>query len=194
MRSIMANSLHRCTHYARTKKCSCSITNSFTEAITRFKLIAGLADADIKQDILSKSDMSLEETVKAVEGKESGKVAKLKVGAQDAKVSTVKTNNLDTPTKTKRCWNCNRTGHRSSQAEREKSFPACGKKCDSCGKEGHYKACCKSGKRQSTAPTNNYRWTEMLQGWLEIGAGRREIHNPCGEQVFPYRGRTFGSS
>ena len=54
-------------------QCSCGITNSFTEAITRFKLIAGLADTDIKQDILSKSDMSLEETVKAVEGKESGK-------------------------------------------------------------------------------------------------------------------------
>ena len=35
-----------------------------------FKLIAGLADADIKQDILSKIDMDLEETVvKAVEGR-----------------------------------------------------------------------------------------------------------------------------
>ena len=31
-------------------KCSCGITNSFTEVITRFKLIAGLADVDIKQN------------------------------------------------------------------------------------------------------------------------------------------------
>ena len=61
-------------------KCSCGLTNSFTEAITRFKLIAGLVDTDIKEDILSMSDMNLEKTVKAVEGKESGKVAKLKVG------------------------------------------------------------------------------------------------------------------
>ena len=54
-------------------KCSCGITNSFTEAITRFKLISVLVDTDIKEDILSMSDMNLEETVKAVGGKESGK-------------------------------------------------------------------------------------------------------------------------
>ena len=58
-------------------KCSCGMTNSFTEAITRFKLIAGLVDTDIKEDILSMSNMNLEETVKALEGKQSGKVAKL---------------------------------------------------------------------------------------------------------------------
>ena len=46
-----------------------------------------LADADIKQDILSKSDMNPQETVKAVEGKKCGKVAKMKVGAQDTRVS-----------------------------------------------------------------------------------------------------------
>ena len=80
-------------------RCSCGTTTSFTEVITRFKLIAGLADADIKQDILSKSDMSLRETFKAVEGKECGKVAKLKVGAQNTKVSVVRTDNPDTPTK-----------------------------------------------------------------------------------------------
>jgi hypothetical protein len=74
-------------------QCSCGITNSFTEAITRFKLIAGLVDTNIKRDILSKSNMNLEETVKAAEGKESGKVAKLKVGVQDEKVSAVKSDN-----------------------------------------------------------------------------------------------------
>ena len=148
-------------------KCSCGITNSFTEAITRFKLIAGLADTDIKQDILSKSDMSLEETIKAVEGKESGKVANKKVGAPDAKVSAVKTDTLETPNKPRKCRNCNRTGHGSSQAEREKSCPAWGKKCDSCGKEGHYKVCCRSGKKQPTTPSNN----EVSEGEaMSIGA------------------------
>ena len=145
------------------------MTNSFTEAITRFKLIAGLVDTEIKEDILSMSDMNLEEIVKAVEGKESGKVARLKVGVQDAKVSTVKTDskdtNPDTRTKTKHCRNCNRTGHTSHPAEREASCPSLGKKCDSCGKEGHFKACCKSGKRQST--TNN----EVAEGdAMSVGA------------------------
>ena len=36
------------------------MTNSFTKAITRFKLIAGLVDTDIKEDILIMSDMNLE--------------------------------------------------------------------------------------------------------------------------------------
>ena len=114
------------TEQATSLSRSCGITNSYTKAITRFKLVAGLVDTDIKEDILSLSDMNLEETVKAVEGKESGKVAKLKVGVQDAKVSTVKTDskhtNPDTPTKTKRCRNCNRTGHTSHLAEREPSM------------------------------------------------------------------------
>ena len=66
-------------------------TNSFIEVIIMFMLIAGLADADIIPDILSKIDMDLEETVKAVEGKEYGKVAKMKVGAQDIKISLVRT-------------------------------------------------------------------------------------------------------
>ena len=44
-------------------KCSCSLTNTFTGAITTFKLIASLVDTDIKEDILSMSDMNLEETV-----------------------------------------------------------------------------------------------------------------------------------
>ena len=147
--------------------CSCGAKNSFAETITRFKLIAGLADADIKQDILSMSDMSLEETVKAVEGKESGKVAKTKVGTQDAKVSVVKSETSDVTPKTKRCRNYNRSGHGSSTAEREKSCPAWGKNCDSCGKEGHFKVCCKSGKRQSGVTTNN----EVKEGeTMSVGA------------------------
>ena len=37
---------------------------------------------DLQDYILSKNNMNLEETVKAVEGKESGKVAKMKVGVK----------------------------------------------------------------------------------------------------------------
>ena len=53
-----------------------------SESITRFKLIAGLDDKDIKEDILSMKDQDLEETVKCVENKESGKVARRKVGVE----------------------------------------------------------------------------------------------------------------
>ena len=43
--------------------CTCGMTNSFTEKITRFKLIMSLEDKDIKFDILSMEDKSLEDTI-----------------------------------------------------------------------------------------------------------------------------------
>ena len=42
-------------------------------------------------------------------------------------------------------------GGNSSIKEREKSCPAWGKSCDNCGKEGHFKACCRSTRKQSHA-------------------------------------------
>ena len=67
----------------------------------------------------------LEETGKCIESIESGKIARKKVGETEAKVSVVKTEETH---KLKVCRNCNRTG-----------------------KEGHFKACCKSAKRQAEA-------------------------------------------
>ena len=137
--------------------CTCGVTNSFSESITRFKLIAGLDDKDIKEDILSMQTKDLEETVKCIENKESGKVARKKVGVE-AKVSVVRTEedtNTPSPKGGRRCKNCNRSGHGSHPKDREKFCPAWGKLCDGCGKEGHYKVCCnsggKAGKRQSTS-------------------------------------------
>ena len=40
------------------------------------KLIAGLYDTEVKEDILSAEDKPLDETVKAIEAKESGKLAR----------------------------------------------------------------------------------------------------------------------
>ena len=52
--------------------CTCGTTVSYSDQVTRFKLIAGLHDIDIKEDILSIEDKALEETVKMIENKESG--------------------------------------------------------------------------------------------------------------------------
>ena len=51
----------------------------------RFKLIAGLYDSEIKEDILSSEDKTLDKTVRLIGAKESGKIAKRKtVGATAA--------------------------------------------------------------------------------------------------------------
>ena len=62
------------------EKCECQKEVSYADSIIRFKLIAGLHDPEIKEDILSENDKTLEETVKAIEAKESGKLARRTVG------------------------------------------------------------------------------------------------------------------
>ena len=63
--------------------CECGKQISYGDRVIRFKLIAGLCDLEIKEDILSMKDESLEETVKIIENKESGKLAKKTVGVSN---------------------------------------------------------------------------------------------------------------
>ena len=60
---------------------------SYCDVVIRFKLIAGLNCSDIKEDILSTDDTSLEEMVRIIENKESGKLAKKTVGAAPGHVA-----------------------------------------------------------------------------------------------------------
>ena len=46
-------------------------------------MIAGLYDTEVKEDILSAEDKPLDETVKAIEAKESGKLARKTVGVSE---------------------------------------------------------------------------------------------------------------
>ena len=66
-----------------TVKCEpCNTELSYADSVIRFKLIAGLCDEEIKEDVLSsQEDKSLEDTVKEIEAKESGKLARKTVGA-----------------------------------------------------------------------------------------------------------------
>ena len=114
--------------------CTCGTSVSYSDQVTRFKLIAGLHDIDIKEDILSIEDKALEETVKMIENKESGRQAKKTVGAQSpALVNRIQSEGLKYP-----CTHCGNKTHGSSQSEREKSCPAYSQKCHKCGGTGHF--------------------------------------------------------
>ena len=128
-----------------TQKCECEREVSYADSVIRFKLIAGLYDTEIKEDILSAEDISLDETVKAIEAKESGKLARKTVGVvHDSAPSRVRFVEQDQPT----CGHCNRTGHSSSQADREKFCPAYNKNCSICDKKGHFRVACRSKSKQ----------------------------------------------
>ena len=57
-------------------KCEYGKVVSYANNITRFKLVAGLVDEEIKEDVLSAGEKTLDETVKILEAKESAKKAK----------------------------------------------------------------------------------------------------------------------
>ena len=112
-----------------TTKCSCNREVSYADSMIRFKMIAGLYDSEIKEDILSSEDKTLDETVKTIEAKESGKIARRTVGASNANpVASVKPV-VKTPV---RCGHCNRTGH-SSKDRTWQNCPAFEKDCSNCG-------------------------------------------------------------
>ena len=95
--------------------------------------------------MLSVEDISLDETVKAIEAKESGKLVRKTVGVvHDSASNKVRFIEQDQPT----CGHCNRTCHSSSQADREKFCPAYNKNCSICDKKGHFRVACRSKSKQ----------------------------------------------
>ena len=60
--------------------CTCNEEVSYSDHIVRYKLVSGLVDEEIKEDMLGLENKSLDDTVKAVEAKESAKRARTRLG------------------------------------------------------------------------------------------------------------------
>ena len=76
----------------------CQKNLSYSNSLVKFKLVSGLIDSEIKEDLLGGDEKLLEETVKAIEAKESAKRAKKKLGGHNVEVSRVET---------RACFSCN---------------------------------------------------------------------------------------
>ena len=115
----------RCEFNVDCKTCSQAV--SYQDSVVRFKLIQGLTDPEIKEHILSEEDKSLDDTVKAIEAKESGKIARKAIGVSTspAKVNLMV---LRDGSANRRCNCCGRQGHSSDRTSREKDCPAFGRK------------------------------------------------------------------
>ena len=57
-------------------QCSCAQEVSYADNVIKYKLVAGLVDEEIKEDVLGTTDLDLEATIKMIEGKEGAKKAK----------------------------------------------------------------------------------------------------------------------
>ena len=152
------------------EKCGeCNHDVSYADSIIRFKLVSGLYDPEIKEDILSLEERTLDETVKTIEAKESGKLARQMVGAGAApgKVSFLKPGpriipippNISDPVayastqvSQAKCSNCGRIGHTSQREDREKNCPAWDKICSACSRKGHFRGVCRNKAKPFVKP------------------------------------------
>ena len=144
-------------------KCSCGLTVSYTDSVILFKLVSGLFDDEIKEDILSKGESSLEDTVKSIEAKESAKRAKSSLvnATTQAQISKVGDNSMVSDGhKVKGCSHCGRKEHQGSYEERKLKCPAFDKQCKKCGRTGHFQAKCLSKNRQVKADTKEVTTSE----------------------------------
>ena len=109
--------------------CVCKNKVSYSDSLVKFKLVSGLLDSEIKEDILGGDEKSLEETVKAIEAKESAKSAKSKLEGLSVEVSRVEN---------RACFSCKGNNHDFTK-EGFLKCPARDEICPKCGINGHYK-------------------------------------------------------
>ena len=57
-------------------RCLCTQEVSYADNVIKSKIVAGLIDEEIKEDVLGTADLDLEATIKMIEGKEGAKKAK----------------------------------------------------------------------------------------------------------------------
>ena len=130
-------------------RCTCGITNrpkiSYMDDVIRHKLVTGLADADIMQDVLASEIKPLEDTIVFIEGKEGGKKSQQSLSGGGS------VNKISEDDEESACRYCGRGGHGSKPAEavRKTSCPAWGAKCHKCSKLNHFMKCCKSKRKTS---------------------------------------------
>ena len=139
IRYFLARLRGMATHCEFRVRCSCAQEVSYTDNVTKFKLVAGLNDEEIKEDVLGAADLDLEATIKMIEGKEGAKKAKQSLSqsltGQVSQVGKVELLN---------CTHCGRSGHKGDSTDKEKHCPAYDKTCDNCGKKGHFRRKCLS--------------------------------------------------
>ena len=153
-------------------ECRCSAQVDYSTTMIRDALIRGLADDEIRLDILgdSQQDMSLESVLKYVEAKESGKRSaghlhggnSITSAAAASSYRRQEKNRLqskqldsglqgtqgDSGQSTLLCGHCGKPGHGRSRLERQRRCPAYNQLCSKCGTLHHTASMCRKTKRR----------------------------------------------
>ena len=175
-------------------KCTPSTNVDYGDTMVRDALVHGLADEEIRLDLLSQADetISLEDTVKFIEAKESGKRSAGRLAADGGTSTTIaasssayRRNQRATLRGQKQdtshegpCTHCGKTGHGGRREERIKQCPAYGHKCTKCDKRHHFEDVClaplwrRNQQRRTPAPSatpdNTAHLDEMCPGFESL--------------------------
>ena len=118
-------------------KCECGKDNDFTESIIFYKLVAGVSDMELQEELLTKADLNLAAAEKLAVAKESAKFSQAAMTGDG--VSALKSNYQKNKADPKKA--CTYCGGSKPHADRKKECPAWNAKC-SCGINRHYQHLC----------------------------------------------------
>ena len=143
---------------------TCQAITNYSDIMVRDVLIRGLNDEEIRLDILGESgqDLSLEDALRFIEAKESGKrsASRLIEGnpSSVSATSTYKRQNKPRPdgngSSPTTCGYCGKSSHGSGRQERMQKCPAYGKRCTKCGTAHHFANVCRKSSQANTAQPN----------------------------------------
>ena len=126
-------------------KCDCGKDNDFTESIILYKLVAGVSDMELQEELLTKADLTLSVAEKLAVAKESAKFSQAAMSGEG--VSGLKSSHQRNKADLKKA--CSYCGGHKQHTDRKKECPAWTAKCP-CGINHHYQHLCR---RKGIPPT-----------------------------------------
>ena len=131
------------------------VTASYHKEMVKHQIVRGLANSDIKDIVLSEEDKTLEDLIKFIEGKESGKRYG-KLLTNSGKISRLQVSAASGEAREKCCY-CGKPGHQKNApaSVRKEKCPAFGTKCAKCDRDNHWAVVCKSAKNPKKDPKNS---------------------------------------
>ena len=174
--------------------CECGSTISYSDQMIRDTLIIGLADDDIRLEVLGQADQekSLDDTIRYIEAKESGKRSAGRIhpastpAAVDAS-STYRQNERRRLTGQNRqpdkkqhdqiCGYCGKGGHSTRKQDRSINCPAYGHVCTNCNIPNHFESVCR--KVVKRRPENSA--TAVFESLCAIEQLEHHIYDPVTE-------------
>ncbi|GFR97848.1 enzymatic polyprotein [Elysia marginata] len=182
------------TFYARLKcqadvcqfkiKCTCGLENNYCVNMIRDTLITGLADDDIRLKVLgpSNQEMSLDETIRFIEAKDSGKRSASRIKPpssasvdasstyRQAEKRRLQPHQSDSKDKVTLCGHCGKAGHGRRRQDRMNHCPTFNHTCSKCNLPHQFESVCRKSRpaRNQTTTKQDDDATTVLEALCYI--------------------------